>query len=159
MTFILFYVPMWSQEVAVKQAINSVIDQWHLAAAEARLEDYFNAMSANAIFIGTDARENWHKDEFLRYAKPHFDKGKAWNFTALERNLYVNDNENIAWFDELLDTQMKLCRGSGVLQKIDGDWKISHYVLSIVIPNQNVSEVVQIKQETDDDIIEELKKQ
>jgi hypothetical protein len=31
----------------------------------------------------------------------------------------------------LLNTQMKICRGSGVLVKIDGEWKIKHYVLSM----------------------------
>ncbi|WP_229797258.1 nuclear transport factor 2 family protein [Arenibacter certesii] len=148
-----------SQENNMANEVRSVITQWHLAASEARFNDYFEAMSPNAVFIGTDAGENWSKNEFMVYAKPHFDKGKAWNFKTLEQNLYFNDKDDIAWFDELLDTQMKLCRGSGVLQKIDGEWKISHYVLSIVIPNENVSEVALMKQGTDNKIIEQLKKQ
>ncbi|MEQ8419189.1 MAG: nuclear transport factor 2 family protein [Arenibacter algicola] len=116
-------------------------------------------MTSDAVFIGTDASENWQVEEFKAYAKPHFDKGKAWNFKAVERQIYVNDEGDYAWFDELLDTQMKLCRGSGVLKKESGDWKIAHYVLSLVIPNENVSEVILIKQEKDDRIIEELIKQ
>jgi hypothetical protein len=31
---------------------------------------------------------------------------------------------------------MKICRGSGVVVKIDGKWKIKHYVLSMTIPNK-----------------------
>jgi hypothetical protein len=37
-----------------------------------------------------------------------------------------------------LSTQMKICRGSGVLVKIGNDWKIKHYVLSMTVPNENV---------------------
>ncbi|MDX1363611.1 MAG: nuclear transport factor 2 family protein [Arenibacter latericius] len=159
LVLLLFSTLIWSQEDRVEDEVRSVIKQWHLAASEARFNDYFEAMSPNAIFIGTEAGENWRKDEFMAYAKPHFDKGKAWDFKILEQHLYFNESKDIAWFDELLDTQMKLCRGSGVLQKIEGEWKIAHYVLSIVIPNDNVTEVVLIKQETDNKIIEQLKNQ
>jgi hypothetical protein len=38
--------------------------------------------------------------------------GKAWNFTVLERHIYFDQSKK-AWFDELLNTQMKICRGSG----------------------------------------------
>jgi len=130
-----------------------------MAAATADFNAYFNLMTSDAVFIGTDAAENWQVQEFKAYAKPHFDNGKAWNFKAVERNVYVNSDGNFAWFDELLNTQMKLCRGSGVLRKVSGEWKIAHYVLSLVIPNENVSEVILIKQEKDDRIIEDLNKQ
>jgi hypothetical protein len=45
------------------------------------------------------------------------------------------NREKMAWFDEL-STQMKICRGSGVLVKIGNDWKIKHYVLSMTVPNE-----------------------
>ena len=48
---------------------------------------------------------------------------------------------------------MKICRGSGVLQKIEGEWKIKHYVLSMTVPNENVKEVVEIKKEIEDRLI------
>jgi len=148
-----------SQVQMDKKEIGNILDSWHRAAGSADFDAYFNLMTSDAVFIGTDASENWQVEEFKAYAKPHFDKGKAWNFKAVERQIYVNDEGDYAWFDELLDTQMKLCRGSGVLRKESGDWKIAHYVLSIVIPNENVSEVILIKQEKDDRIIEELIKQ
>jgi hypothetical protein len=34
-----------------------------------------------------------------------FDQGKAWNFTAMERHIYVDKSGKTAWFDELLNTQ------------------------------------------------------
>jgi hypothetical protein len=50
-----------------------------------------------------------------------------------------------AWFDELLNTQMKICRGSGVLVKIGQEWKIKQYVLSMTIPNDNSNKVIELK--------------
>ena len=156
---VLWSLQLRSQVQMDKKEIGNTMDSWHRAAGIADFDAYFNLMTSDAVFIGTDASENWQIEEFKAYAKPHFDKGKAWNFKAVERQIYVNDEGDFAWFDELLDTQMKLCRGSGLLRKESGDWKIAHYVLSLVIPNENVSEVILIKQEKDDRIIEELIKQ
>lgn len=139
-----------------KMKINGVLDAWHKAAAEAKYDTYFNAMTSDAIFIGTDATENWNKPAFQAFAKPYFDKGKAWNFTALERHIYFDKTGKTAWFDELLNTQMKICRGSGVLVKIGNEWKIQQYVLSMTIPNDHTSEVIKIKAPIEDALIEKL---
>lgn len=137
--------------------INSTIDSWHAAAEEANFIRYFDLMSDQAIFIGTDATENWTKKEFQAYAKPHFNKGRAWNFKSLQRNIYFSADKKTAWFDELLDTQMKICRGSGVLVKVKNEWKIAQYVLSISIPNELSNEVIKLKTASDDSLIEKLK--
>ncbi len=140
--------------------INLVLNNWHKAAAEANFNNYFNAMTDDAIFIGTDATENWNKSAFIQFAKPYFDKGKAWNFSALERNVYFSSDKKTAWFDELLNTQMKICRGSGVLVLDEkGNWKIKQYVLSMTIPNDHTDEVVKIKSFIEDKEIEKLKNQ
>jgi hypothetical protein len=141
-----------------KKSIHSIIDNWHKDAAETNFDAYFGAMTDDAIFIGTDATENWNKKEFMAFSKPYFDKGKAWNFTSLERNIYFSDDKKTIWFDELLDTQMKLCRGSGVLVKENNHWKIKHYVLSMTIPNDNSNEVIKAKTAIENKIIEKLKK-
>lgn len=137
--------------------MTNVLDAWHQAAADADFGAYFSKMTDDGVFIGTDAMENWQNSEFKAFSKPYFDKGKAWSFTALQRNIYFNETMDMAWFDELLDTQMKLCRGSGVLKKIDGGWKIVHYVLSIAVPNENVAAVVSLKKEKDSIIAQKLK--
>jgi hypothetical protein len=143
----------------MKSEINLVLNNWHKAAADANFNSYFDAMADDAIFIGTDATENWNKPAFIQFAKPYFDKGKAWNFTSLERNIYFSSDKKTAWFDELLNTQMKICRGSGVLVvDKNGNWKIKHYVLSMTIPNDHTDEVVKIKSLIEDKEIEKLKK-
>lgn len=133
------------EKVGDKEEINKVMDMWHEAAANANYESYFGAMDKESVFIGTDAAENWTKEEFQSFSKPYFDKGKAWSFEALERNVYFSETAKIAWFDELLDTWMGTCRGSGVLEKSDGTWKIKHYVLSVCIPNDDMQEVIEVK--------------
>ena len=152
------FTPKDQDSIKDKEQINSTLDAWHKAAAEAKYETYFSMMTDDAIFIGTDATENWNKTAFQAYAKPYFDKGKAWNFTALERHIYFDATGKTAWFDELLNTQMKICRGSGVLVKIGKDWKIKHYVLSMTIPNDNTDEVIKIKAPVEDAIISKLHK-
>lgn len=142
-----------------KEQIKLVLTAWHNAAAVADFDAYFSKMTNDGVFVGTDATENWHNKAFKTFSKPYFDNGKAWSFTAIERNVYINETKDFAWFDELLDTQMKLCRGSGVLKKVNGEWKIAHYVLSIAIPNENVAEVIQLKKKKDSVLTIKLKKE
>ena len=142
----------------LNQKIEIILNNWHKAAAEANFDYYFNVMHDESIFIGTDATENWNKKEFMAFAKPYFDKGKAWNFSAIERNIYFSKDKKTAWFDELLNTQMKICRGSGVLVLEKGLWKIKHYVLSMTVPNENVDEVVKIKAPIEDAFMIQLQK-
>jgi len=145
-----------SNPLIIEERVANTMDSWHRAAGNANLEDYFKLMTPNAVFIGTDATENWVGEEFKSFVKPYFDAGKAWNFTALERNIYIHNDQQMAWFDELLDTQMGICRGSGVLTlELDG-WKIRHYVLSIAVPNENVEELTSLKSSFDKELIQTL---
>lgn len=120
------------------------LDAWHKAAADANLKDYFSFMAENSIFMGTDAKENWEKDDFLAFSKPYFEKGKAWTFTGFDRNFYFSSDRKIAWFDEQLNTWMGVCRGSGVMQLTDEGWKLLHYNLSLPIPNEKMDSVIEL---------------
>lgn len=142
----------------IKTNVHTLLDDWHKAASDANYEGYFNKMDSVSVFIGTDATENWTKKQFESFSKPYFDKGKAWNFTALERNVYVNDAKNFVWFDELLTTWMGTCRGSGVLEKKNKTWKIKHYVLSVEIPNDDVQAVIIAKKKSDSIFLSRFKK-
>lgn len=146
----------WTQSERIA-AVDRALDAWHIAAAEADYDAYFGHMTPDAIFIGTDATENWSFGAFKTFAKPYFDQGRAWDFTAVERHIFFNENGDTAWFDELLDTWMGLCRGSGVLKKRGTEWKIAHYVLSIAVPNENVNELLALKRRTDSLLILDYK--
>ena len=150
--------PTTTDTVAETKKINATVDAWHNAAAHADFNNYFQYLTEDAVFIGTDATENWHKKEFAAFSKPYFDKGKAWNFTPLERHIFFDKTGQTAWFDELLNTQMKICRGSGVLTNIAGEWKINQYVLSMTMPNDKIVDVLKLKTVEEDSIINKLQK-
>jgi len=137
--------------------IDGFLNSWHQSAAGSDHTKYIGAMAEDGIYIGTDATELWTTKEFSEWSKPYFDKKKGWNLVKLERHIYLGSDKQIAWFDELLDTGMGLCRGSGVLQKKDDQWQICQYVLSPTIPNELISQVKSLKSSQDGLIINSLK--
>lgn len=78
-----------AQSTALKE-IGEVVDTWHLAASNADFNSYFDILTKDAVFVGTDASEVWNKADFMAFSKPYFDKGKAWSFTSKQRNVYVD---------------------------------------------------------------------
>ena len=58
---------------------------------------------------------------------------------------YLVRNGKIAWFDEVLDTWMKDCRGSGVFVKRKGVWKLMQYNLTVLIENEKVQEFIELR--------------
>lgn len=142
-----------SDTLARQQAIASMLDSFNIAAANADYMRYFDFFTEDAIFIGTDPTERWTKHEFMEWAKPYFDKKRTWNFKAVKRHISFGNHADIAWFDELLDTQMKICRGSGVVVLHSGEWKVQEYVLSVTVPNALIDSVVSIKTAADDSLM------
>jgi hypothetical protein len=139
-----------------KKQIASMLDSFNVAAANADYNRYFNFYTEDATFNGTDATENWDKAAFMVWAKPFFDKKRTWNFTSIKRNIYFGKYTDIAWFEELLSTQMKICRGSGVVVKQGSDWKVAQYVLSTTVPNDQLDTVIKIKTTIEDSLINKL---
>jgi len=122
--------------------INTFIDQWHLDAAHADMEAYFDKIDDQGIYIGTDETEVWTKNEFYEWQKPRTSGGTAWDFKAIERNVYFGEKSKYAWFDELLAFSGGTLRGSGVLVERKEGWKILHYVLSLPVPNDKFGDVL-----------------
>jgi len=140
-----------------KDIIDDLLNKWHQAAANADQQSYFDFIADDGIYIGTDATENWTKDEFFEWSKSYFENGKAWSFFAKERNIYLSDKNTIAWFDEQLEYPGGILRGSGVLAKEKSGWNLKHYVLSLPVPNEKFKEVIKvIKEEKDQDTEESL---
>jgi ketosteroid isomerase-like protein len=119
------------------QEIDRFLTAWHKAAAVADAKTYFGSLAAGAIFLGTDARERWSKEEFQKWAAPFFRRPSAWAFSASRRQVYLSADGSTAWFDEdLVSAHYWPCRGSGALEKIAGHWKIRQYNLAFTIPNE-----------------------
>ncbi len=124
-------------DAAFRQQINAFIDEWHEDAARSRMR-YFDKMAPDAVYIGTDKTERWTRDEFKAFAKPYFERPKAWEFHAMSRNVAFSKDRAFIWFDEQLSTDMGLCQASGVIRNAPGGLQIEHYQLSIAIPNDLV---------------------
>ena len=125
--------------------VNAFLDSWHQAAAAPDEKKYFDAMASSMVFLGTDPLERWTKEEFRAYAHPHFAKGKGWEIRVMKRWVTFSADKKTAWFDEdALSTGLGPVRGSGVLVKEKGQWKVAQYNLSVPIYNERFDEVRKI---------------
>jgi len=132
-----------------EQRVSNVLDALHDAASDADGERYFDLFAPDAVFLGTDATERWTIDEFRAYAMKRFETGTGWTYTLKPGTRDVRVHNDIAWFDELLhNAKYGTCRGSGVLRRIEGEWKVEQYVLSFTVPNEAAQDVVRIIRKT-----------
>jgi ketosteroid isomerase-like protein len=142
----LIFFSSFQSEPSVSE-LNQVVDGWHKSAAAAHLDSYFAAVTDDFIFLGTDPKERWTKDEFKAFCKPYFDAGKAWDFKPKERNWVFSKNNKVAWFDEKLDTWMEECRGSGIMVKEGNKWKLAYYNLTVVIENEKIKPFIELRKQ------------
>jgi hypothetical protein len=126
--------------------VNKFLNTWHGLAAVGD-STYFDYFDEESFYLGTDAKEIWSLQDFKDFALPHFRKGSAWSFKSKERRVYIGEFGHYAWFDEVLDTWMGLCRGTGVLEKKNGTWKIKHYSLSVLVSNKHINQYLEILKE------------
>lgn len=125
--------------------INSVLDNWHLAASRGDLDHYINAMTEGSIFMGTDEHERWTRAELKAYAEPHFADGHGWTYRPRDRFIRTNAYGDVAWVDETLDhDRYGVLRGTAVLRENGEVWKIAHYSLTFLIPNEKVGDVMRV---------------
>lgn len=117
-------------------AIGAVLDDLHRAAAAADEARYFAHFAPDAVFLGTDPGERWTLGAFRRYAHPHFSQGKGWTYVP-RPGRHVTVEGELAWFDEILDSaRYGACRGTGVLRRVDGEWRVAQYSLTFLVPNR-----------------------
>lgn len=131
-------------------AVDSTLDRFHRAASEADGDTYFGLFADDGVFLGTDATERWTVEEFRAYATPYFDQGRGWTYIPVERHVTISEEGSVAWFDERLENEgLGETRGSGVLVRRDGTWKVAQYNLTIPVPNELAGEVVRRIRELD----------
>ncbi|HAF27936.1 MAG TPA: hypothetical protein DCG75_02715 [Bacteroidales bacterium] len=132
-----------NNKINIESEINSLnvfIDNWHHAAAVANEDVFFGSLDSNAVYLGTDPDERWLKNEFMDWGMKYFERDTAWAFKPYNRFWEFSDDMNYAWFDELLETHMGICRGSGIVKRYGNTWKIKHYNLALTLPNEQMSD-------------------
>ncbi len=127
-----------------RQEINLLLNNWHHAAATADEKVFFGSMTKDAVYLGTDRTEHWTKADFEKWSRPFFERDSAWSFKPKDRKIYFSPNGKTAWFDELLDTWMGVCRGSGVLLYTKEGWKLAQYNLALTIDNNKMKDVIKV---------------
>lgn len=127
------------------QLLDSLIDEWHLAASQSNYANYVGFMDDDFVFLGTDPAERWERTAFASFCKPYFEQGKGWDFKKVERFISLSPNGKIAWFDETIQTWMNICRGSGVLVKKKKSWKIVQYNLAVLIENDKMNDFLKLR--------------
>ncbi len=141
----LIVTPFLSAEAQETEQLNNFIDDWHKAAATANEDVFFGSMSDSCIYIGTDASERWTRDELKEWSMKYFQRESAWSFTPKDRKIIFSDDGKIAWFSELLETWMGICRGSGVIQQnADGKWLLEQYHLGVTVNNDYIKEFIDL---------------
>jgi hypothetical protein len=129
--------------VTEKGYVAQSLDAFHLAAAQADAATYLGCLAPNAIFVGTDATEHWDKKAFSDYVNRHFRRGKGWKINVTWRRVFLSKTGHVAWFEEKLrHARYGPLRGSGVMEKHKGHWKVAQYVLSFPIPNAKAKAVI-----------------
>ena len=134
----------YAQSMNDTTLINTFVNNWHHAAAVADEDVFFGSMSDDAVYLGTDETERWVKPEFMLWSKKYFDSESAWDFKTLSRKIQFSDDLKTAWWDEKLDTWMGVCAGAGVATLTKNGWKIRHYQLAMMIPNDKVKSVLEV---------------
>jgi len=125
--------------------IEAVLDAWHHDASIGDLEDYIGLMTEGAVFMGTDANERWTRKEFREFAAPHFADGHGWTYHPRNRYIRTNAYGDVAWIDEILDhDSYGVLRGTAVMRQNGDYWRIAHYSLTFLIPNEVVGEVIEV---------------
>lgn len=121
-----------------EKAITAVLDDFHDAAAKADKDRYLAHFTDDGVFLGTDEWERWplHPD-FTDYVAARFENG-GWSYHSEKKMIAFSKDGSVAWFDEtsISNRNGGRFRGSGVLEKVDGTWKIAQYVLSFLVYNE-----------------------
>jgi len=127
-----------------RQEVEATLTDFHRAAEEADAERYFSYFAKDAVFLGTDASERWTARELRTLLEPVFARGEKRKTVPGETNVTVADDGHLAWFDQRLESERwGEMRGTGVLRKADGRWKIVQYVWSFPVPNELVPELTE----------------
>ena len=123
-----------------RAAIDALIDGLHQDAHEGNFHTYFDRYTPDAVFLGTDKSERWTIDQFKVYAEPAFEDGHGWTYSVKERN-WEGEGSTRGFDEVLLNEKLGHCRGTGVVELIDGEWKIAHYALTMLVPNEIAADV------------------
>jgi len=150
LTFLFSTIATADHHDAELDAVNRTLDDFHNAAAHGDQQRYLEHFTEDGVFLGTDEWERWPKHpDFTDYVGNRFKDGTGWNYKSVERAVSFSASADIAWFDEVLFSEQNgRFRGTGVLSRESGTWKVAHYAMSFLILNENWDEIIELTKKT-----------
>lgn len=131
--------------ISAVETINKKMDDFHDAADKGDAIRYLNHFAKDGVFMGTDDWERWPYDAFSKYVKTHFKDGKGWSYKPVKRFTSIGDQQQFAWVDEIVESKKwGRFRGTAVLEKAEFGWKLKHYSLNVLVPNESWEGVSEI---------------
>lgn len=124
------------------ELIDNKMDDFHAAADQGDKRRYLDHFSEDSVFMGTDDWERWPYEAFAKYVNKHFKDGKGWSYTPIKRFTNFNSQKTVAWVDEIVESEKwGRFRGTAVLENTPQGWKLKHYSLTKLVPNESWVEV------------------
>ena len=126
-----------------RASVDMVLDEFHSAAAAADEERYAATMTDDVVFLGTAPGERWEGAVWRDFVHSFFSRGKGWAYEPSDRTVVIAEDGHVAWFDETVENRhFGACRGSGVLRRKGGEWRVAQYNLAIPVPDDLVPELI-----------------
>lgn len=117
--------------------IGNKMDDLHDAADKGDSIRYLNHFAKDGVFMGTDDWERWPYAEFAEYVNSRFKDGEGWSYKPVKRFTNFSDDQTMAWVDEILESEKwGRFRGTAVLANTDMGWKLKHYSMTMLVPNE-----------------------
>jgi CPA1 family monovalent cation:H+ antiporter len=129
LSLILFVFPTSAQQPM--DEINGLLDRWHKTSGEVKYGPFLNVIASDGVILGTDHDERWDKAHVEKFSDQYFNPKNAWTYTYDKRHISFNADSTTAWFDETFKINTKSFRGVGVLSKLDNEWKLRQYSMSM----------------------------
>jgi ketosteroid isomerase-like protein len=127
-----------------RASVDTVLDEFHAAAAAADEERYAATLTDDVVFLGTAPGERWEGAVWRDFVHSFFSRGKGWTYEPSDRSIVIAADGHVAWFDETVENRhFGACRGSGVLRREGGEWRVAQYNLTIPVPDDLVPELVE----------------
>lgn len=114
----------------------------HRARGEPDFDRYFDHFAPAAIVFGTDRSERLNLGRWRARIGPYFEWTKGVTSIPLDQRVYPAPSGDMAWFEELIENEhLGRMRGTGVLKKVEGRWKLLHYNQVVLIPKAMAEDV------------------
>jgi SnoaL-like domain len=122
--------------LAVAQASpDATLDALHQAGVDANPAAFTALLAQDVVFLGVDGAARLEGPSAREFFGEHLLQANTWTYRSSDRDMRLSPDGSVAWFDETLEhDQLGRGRGTGVLIRSSGGWKLAQYNLSVPRP-------------------------